>query len=546
MQLARKISDFRLIAFAQLALICVAVVMGYMVHARWPIVAGSGFLSGSLLVLGAAARSEKWLRAATVSAWISICLFVIGLPIGPGQIHALNTYHAIMIWLVTAAIALNIGLTADGDGKKRIKILAFTGALLGNFVCLAATYLQNEPVVFHVGLGLALGLLILCKGWFRLSWFGIQLVNTAILFILALPMVDLLTRPTSRRDSQLALANRNYDYAAARKDPAAFRTWWKNYLDQWSKMGGQVFSGDPSGILPFRLQPGSHGCLFDSRIEINSKGFRGNEFPDDKGNCYRIVALGESSTFGCTIYAADRPWPELLEAMIRERLYPRRPVQVINAGVPAYSLEHNLHRLASDILPLKPDLIISYHGANGFYMLDEALPKPFGALPPRYKNRPIKLLADFEYRLKMLRFRRHLNPQRLLDPTGFSNPLSTRYAEAYRQLIEAVGTNGIRLILANYSMAVNQQSDSDAVEFYRTCSPSVHWQIRANVVHSELLNQLVSRYPEVRLVNTRPSLNGKPEMFIDLAHFTQAGRQQMAENIFSGLRRDFEAALVRR
>jgi len=57
--------------------------------------------------------------------------------------------------------------------------------------------------------------------------------------------------------------------------------------------------------------------------------------------------------------------------MINTRLNPTRPVQVINAGVQAFSLEQNLVRLANDILPLKPDLIkrtgLEFHRFSPFY-----------------------------------------------------------------------------------------------------------------------------------------------------------------------------------
>src|ERR1035438_2587865 len=75
----------------------------------------------------------------------------------------------------------------------------------------------------------------------------------------------------------------------------------------------------------------------------------------------------KSTTFGCTLGQEDKPWPEVFEQMIRERLKPLRPVEVINAGVPGYTLEDNLHRLAKDVLPLKPDTLGSARrGAWGY------------------------------------------------------------------------------------------------------------------------------------------------------------------------------------
>lgn len=373
---------------------------------------------------------------------------------------------------------------------------------------------------------------------------GIQSLNFCLVLVVGLPLADLFVRRESQADAHVALQRQYYSYKAAKLEPAAFANWWKRYLEQWDHMMGQVIMTDPEGILPFKLKPGSVGFLFDSRIAINNLGFRGEDFDHDKGAAYRIVVLGESTTFGCTLRAQDRPWPDLLAEIIRERVTTNRLVQVINAGVPAFNLRQNAGRLEKEILPLKPDMILSYHGANGFRLLDEALPPAISQLPSPYQHRPLKLLADCEYRLKMILYRRRMNPGSLLDPGAFANPLKTKYADAYRDLIQVARTNNIRLVLANYAMAVNSKSDAEIVQFYRVASPSIHWQIRANAVHTELVRQLVGLFPEVRMVDTHPNLDGDPDNFIDMAHMTQGGRQKMAENIFAGIRDILESDLL--
>jgi lysophospholipase L1-like esterase len=280
-------------------------------------------------------------------------------------------------------------------------------------------------------------------------------------------------------------------------------------------------------------------------ISINSRGFRGKEFSAEKGDAYRIVTIGESTTFGSTLRANDRPWPEALEELIRDRLHLARPVQVINAGVPAYHLRHNLARIPVDILPLKPDMIISYHGYNGLHMLSGSLPRASGTLPPAYKSRPLRLLADAEYRLKMAAFKRHLTSPLETRPPSFDRPLETDYAQAYRDLIQIARTNGIHLVMANFSMAVNRQSDSGVVEFYRAGFPSVHWQILANEAHSRIVEELANQNPGVGFVDTHPGLDGHYQWFIDLVHFTQEGREHLAETMFNGIRQLIEEDLAK-
>ena len=123
---------------------------------------------------------------------------------------------------------------------------------------------------------------------------------------------------------------------------------------------------DPQKKLPFVLVPGSSGRMFDTTIHINNLGFRGPDMARDKGGAFRIVALGESQTFGPTLRDGEKPWPELLQDLFDGHASCGRRIEVVNAGTEAYTLEDNLERMRRDILPLKPDLIVSTHGMNGF------------------------------------------------------------------------------------------------------------------------------------------------------------------------------------
>jgi lysophospholipase L1-like esterase len=294
---------------------------------------------------------------------------------------------------------------------------------------------------------------------------------------------------------------------------------------------------DPKSELPFRLRPNSHTVMMRCPISVNSLGFRGPEIAAAKDGAYRIVALGESTTFGMTLQPEDKPWPEVLEQIIRQRLKTRRPVQVINAGVPAYGIRDNLSRLPGEILPLQPDMIISYHGANGFRLISSAVLPASGPAPPVYRERPVKLAAEAEHRLRMLLFQYRARRRYVKAEPTAANPLATRYAAAYRQLIECARTNGIRLALANFSMAVNQASDPRVVDFYQGGgSRAAYGFMEANAVHSVIVSQLAAEHPEVCFIDTHPHLDGEHEKFIDLIHFTGEGERQLAENIFEGIR----------
>jgi hypothetical protein len=121
--------------------------------------------------------------------------------------------------------------------------------------------------------------------------------------------------------------------------------------------------------------------------------------------------------------------------------------------------------------------------------------------------------------------------------------METPYARAYRQLAETAQTNHIRLVLGNYSMAVNAQSDLQVIEFYRLRFPGVFGTIKANELHSRLVRQIAGEHPEICFVDTHPHLDGEHDKFIDTAHFTQDGDQQLAETFYAGIRRILEADL---
>ena len=114
--------------------------------------------------------------------------------------------------------------------------------------------------------------------------------------------------------------------------------------------------------------------------------------------------------------------------------------------------------------------------------------------------------------------------------------MGTKFARAYQELVQVAQTNSIRLVLANFSMAVNTQSPPDVVDFYRSGFPQGQWQIQANVLHSRLVEQIAQQHPGICLVDAHPHLDGEHERFVDLVHLTQEGRQQLAETFYAAIK----------
>lgn len=96
---------------------------------------------------------------------------------------------------------------------------------------------------------------------------------------------------------------------------------------------------------------------------LNSLGLRNREILDKSADSYRILSLGESSTFG-TLVSSKETYSYLLEKEIG--VINDKNLEVINAGVPGYSSFQGLTFLQKHGLALKPDAVMLYFGFNDF------------------------------------------------------------------------------------------------------------------------------------------------------------------------------------
>ncbi len=522
------------------------------IWSRMPRLATVGFaLLGASALAAASVRPGPWRERVRswggVVGWVCTLVVLASVLFAAGARATLgsyfDTYYVTLAWIIAAAAWLASSDPANTAQRARWRWLTMTWLILGGVLWLGASYLHDQLGAFYVGLLVVLALLVLCHFWLRLNTAGVLVVNTLILLGVGLPVADLVVRGADWLRAAPDPRNQYYLYSNAKKDPVAFGHWWNYYVAQWRQVERRLYLRDPDLMMVYRLRPNSHVRFAQGVLSVNSLGFRGKEFPREKGNAYRIVALGESTTFGITLTPGDQTWPELLEQMIRQRLKLGRPVQIINAGIPGYRLDQSLERFRRDILPLKPDMVISYHGINGFKMLKNALPPLPGARPPAYKDRPVRLLADVEYRLKLATFQDRHAPEPAPRMTRLADPMATPYAKLYRQLVKLTATNHIRLVLATFSMAVNAQSDPDVVRFYQAGYPRAAWQVQANILHSEIVRQIAAQHSEVTLVDTHPHLDGDHDKFIDLVHFDAEGRHQLAKTFFAALKPILETSV---
>ncbi|NWG16023.1 MAG: hypothetical protein HXY41_05250 [Chloroflexi bacterium] len=95
-------------------------------------------------------------------------------------------------------------------------------------------------------------------------------------------------------------------------------------------------------------------------LQTNSVGLRNTD--ELREDAFRILAVGDSFVYGMYVHNRET-FPARLEEVLNQRLETR--VQVLNAGVPGYTIADELEYLYQKGLALKPNLVIL-----GFYTND--------------------------------------------------------------------------------------------------------------------------------------------------------------------------------
>ena len=126
----------------------------------------------------------------------------------------------------------------------------------------------------------------------------------------------------------------------------------------------------PDPRLLWRLRPSvdlqadslSLGQERSWRVRTSSDGFRDRALAERPEGENRVLAVGDSSTFGWGV-ADDEPWPAVLEAELGEGW------QVLNLGVPGYSAVQGRALVEERAPGLAPDALVVAMGANDGHLV---------------------------------------------------------------------------------------------------------------------------------------------------------------------------------
>lgn len=307
------------------------------------------------------------------------------------------------------------------------------------------------------------------------------------------------------------------------------RAWWRH-----GNHGpvAHIYQLDKEGHR--QLKPGAVLAGSQRRVQINRLGFRGPEplVPKPEG-CLRIVALGDSTTFGMEASDDDAVWVSRLVAEL-SRLS-NRQFDAINGGVPGYTLADSMALLRDRVAPLEPDIILVNQVATDIAAHSR---RQFGSSARHSEptSKPSAFFEEHSLLLNLLKVNSTPLTARWLSPRR-QDALDDRGVQQYEQqllaFVEECRRQGWRAVLCTAPRS-----------FGDPATPSDQFELAASSLANNPaltlagLNDAFDRYNAavrevarrtgVPLIDLDRGVPRRAEFFVDAIHLNDAGHQFVA------------------
>jgi len=315
----------------------------------------------------------------------------------------------------------------------------------------------------------------------------------------------------------------------------AIRAWSYYLRDEYQKY--DIATGT------FVLVPGSHR---GGAVRINSDGFAGADLKRDGPDLWRILAVGESTTFSGG--GVSGPYSAKLGAILDKRANASRRYEVINGGIEGMDSKQISRRLQSKGLPLEPDVVLIWSGWNDLMKFD-----PVGQ---DRENRwaAVSRALDKLWLVKGLRklifyyVRPYLNPPAtgVESRTGrFANFNPTFFIENLREMIRLVRESGAEPVLLTLLTVVRHDMTSEDLRSAWVVFPYYPsgYGVGDFLEIIDGYNRAIRRVgveEQVPVVDLAKRFAPRPDyrsLFTDTMHTTEKGREQVATAVFEDLDR---------
>ncbi|MEK7675494.1 MAG: SGNH/GDSL hydrolase family protein [Verrucomicrobiota bacterium] len=288
----------------------------------------------------------------------------------------------------------------------------------------------------------------------------------------------------------------------------------------------ELYESDP--VLYWKLKPNQQCYTKVDRkpVRINSHGTRGPEFLVPKPDqTVRIVSLGDSKTFGWGLTESEA-YSGLLEQLLQKKAGNRKKIEVLNAGVNAWSYPQMLAYFRDYALQYDPDVVV---------LADANLWTQFS------ERNSAKFVAKFMWRVRLKNLLRRFATYHYIVEVKLKE-----FYERYRTKFIPVDPQNDALF--------KEQQQKDPEAFFRTaiedlCQLAQQKHVQPILVYIPTLDELaatnqsmvlkakrsVSRKFKVPLLDLTPDLAGQGKSLYleaDPVHLNAPGNEIIARRLF--------------
>ncbi len=287
-------------------------------------------------------------------------------------------------------------------------------------------------------------------------------------------------------------------------------------------------------------------------VRVNQFGFRGSDVTLRKPpDVTRILTVGGSTTFDRGVTSDNRTWPARLAYWLNAA-EPHIKVEVVNAGVPGYTVLDNAIRLQTELYRFEPDIIILYHAHNDLFsgLRPRTVGDPIDRRPDeidpqtpwtRWLSDHSLLYVKVQARLRALRPVRRASSSTV---TSVETPV-TRVAEDFERDLTAfvaiAQSLGIRVVLPTVvhvtGESVTETDPAIRSSWQRSVSfTSPETVLAGYVAFNEAIQRVAHRSGAMFVPTFGFGLSG-PEWYEadDPIHFNDRGAERMAKHLAAAL-----------
>jgi len=276
-------------------------------------------------------------------------------------------------------------------------------------------------------------------------------------------------------------------------------------------------------------------------VRINSRGFRGEEFSNERQEgVARVVCLGASSTFGFGSPDEDT-YPRRLQSIASEVMKSGacgsrfRSVEVTNLGIPHLTSSNIVELFVNEALPLNPDVVTFYEGINDSAEIRIRFPPLATRLCWRLARLLENRLIVFRCVTAWIRTKQY---HEKADVMSFSEANVRGFLTNLGRINSLCKKNGIRfLVMTQQSQPCTRKNleglsyEEEARLVWEKCeAASISWSEAVFLCHSQLMDNLRqwAYRNQVPLLDCIKVLNERRDTLFSWVHLTPEGNMMIA------------------